>query len=56
MDPAPLKSGHWLQLEHLAGLHDSIGGPVGEVAQLPFAPTAVVLDVHQDACPLPDTL
>ena len=51
VDPAALEGGHRLQLEHLAGLDDARGGPVGELAQLALAPAAVVLDVDEDARP-----
>src|ERR1035437_7111937 len=54
MDPASLEGRHWLELEHLSRRHDPFRGPVGQVAQLAFAPAAIVFDIDQDSRPLAD--
>src|SRR4051812_33547533 len=51
VDPAALERGHRLQLKHLAGLGHARGRALGELAELPLAATAVVLDVDQHAGP-----
>ena len=54
MDPAPLEGRHGLKLEHLAGLHDALGGAVGKVSELLLATAAVVLDINKDPRPFAD--
>src|SRR5205085_7594389 len=51
VDPSALQGGHGLELEHLARLQDPPRGPGREVAELPLAAAAVVLDVDQDPRP-----
>src|SRR3954447_6832912 len=56
VDPAALEGRHRFELEHLPGLGDTCRGAVGELAELPFTPAAIVLDVDEDARPRPDLL
>jgi hypothetical protein len=56
MDPAPFESRHRLQLEHLVGLDDALGGAVGKISELLLATAAVVLDIHEDPRPFADAL
>src|SRR5205814_7729124 len=51
VDPASFESGHWLELDHLAGLFDASGRAVCEITELPLAPSAVILHVDADASP-----
>src|ERR1035437_5648860 len=56
MDPAPFEGRHRLQLEHLVGLHDALGGAVGKISELVLATTSVVLDINEDPRPFADAL
>src|SRR5436309_1239832 len=51
MDPASLQRRHRLELEHLAAIADALGGTGCDLAQLPLAPAAIVLDVDEHARP-----
>src|ERR1035437_2718916 len=51
MDPAPFEGRHRLQLEHLVGLHDALGGAVGKISELVLTTASVVLDINEDIKP-----
>jgi hypothetical protein len=52
VDPAPFECRHWLELQHLAGLHDALCGAYRKITQLSLAATPIVLDVDQDPRPV----
>src|SRR5450759_1801300 len=56
MDPAPFEGRHRLQLEHLVGLHDALGGAVGKISKLVLTTASVVLDINEDPRPFADAL
>src|SRR5664279_2134790 len=56
MDPAPFEGRHRLQLEHLVGLHDALGGAIGKISELVLATASVVLDINEDPRPFADAL